>query len=87
MATVQGVAKSQTRLSNFTSLNAMYTILTMNEAFFESTDGPAGRGIMTRNDNSITRIHVYSRKEPPPHTHSMMNGASCSKAGYTDQLL
>lgn len=44
----------------------MYTILTVNEAFFESTDSPAGRGIMTRNDNSIIRIHVYSRKEPPP---------------------
>ena len=52
-------------------LNAMYTILTVNEAFFESTDGPAGRGIMTRNDNSITRIHVYSRKGPtaPPYPH------------------
>lgn len=43
----------------------MFTILTGNEAFFESADGPAGRGIMTRNDNSITRIHVYSRKDPP----------------------
>lgn len=37
--------------------------MTMNEAFFESTDGSAGRGIMTRTDNSISRIHVYSRKE------------------------
>lgn len=49
--------------------NAMCTILTVNEAFFESTDGPAVRGIMIRNDNSITRIHVYSRKELPPYPH------------------
>lgn len=47
----------------------MFTILTVNEAFFESTDGPAGRGIMTRNDNSIARIHVYSRKDPPQYPH------------------
>lgn len=43
--------------------------MTMNEAFFESTDGSAGRGIMTRTDNSISRIHVYSRKEKLPPLH------------------
>ena len=49
--------------------NAMWTIMTMNEAFFESTDGSAGKGIMTRTDNSISRIHVYSRKEKHPAPH------------------
>lgn len=42
---------------------AIWAIMTMNEAFFESVDGGTGRGITIKKGKSIYKIHVYSRKD------------------------